>query len=112
MECIFCSIAAKKLPATMVFEDEALIAFQDIHPKAAVHLLIVPKVHRSSLAETTLEDTELLGQMLTRARELAEKQGIAERGYKVVINTGKDGGQIIPHLHLHLLGGEPIHGAV
>lgn len=112
MECIFCSIVAKSLPATILYEDAQMVVFPDIHPKARVHLLVVPKAHISSLASTSETEEQLLGAMLVRARDIARTQGISERGYKVVINTGVEGGQIIPHLHLHLLGGEPVHGVV
>ncbi len=112
MDCIFCSIAGKKLPSNMVFEDEAMVVFHDIHPKAKLHLLVVPKRHIPSLVETAEEDAGLLGALLLRARLIAAELGISEGGYKVVINTGSDGGQIIPHLHLHLLGGEPVRSLV
>ncbi len=112
MECIFCSIIAKTLPATFLYEDEQMVVFPDIHPKARIHLLVVPKIHVGSLAQTTESQEPLLGAMLARAREMAKAQGIAERGYKIVINTGAEGGQVIGHLHLHLLGGEPIRTMV
>lgn len=112
MDCIFCSIIEKKLPASFIHEDERVVVFADIHPKARIHLLIVPKTHIASVAEAQDEHTELLGTLLVCARDVARAQGIAERGYKIVINTGADGGQIIPHLHLHLLGGEPVRGLV
>lgn len=112
MDCIFCSIVEKKLPAQLVYEDEEILVFSDIHPKAKVHLLLVPKAHIASLAQTSKSHELLLGRLLGCAREIAATQGIAERGYKVIINTGSDGGQIIPHLHLHLLGGEQVGGVV
>ena len=103
--CIFCQIVSKEIPAVIIFEDEEIVAFKDIHPAAPVHLLIIPKKHLSSLAQSTVEDQELLGKLLGRVKILAEEQGIAQTGYKVVINTGKNGGQLVEHLHLHLLGG-------
>ncbi len=112
MDCIFCSIVEKKLPATVVYEDEQIVVFPDIHPKANVHLLIVPKAHIASLEQTSAQESALLGELLTVTAKIARTQGVAERGYKVIINTGVHGGQIIPHLHLHLLGGEPIRTMV
>ncbi|MFA6993343.1 MAG: histidine triad nucleotide-binding protein [Patescibacteria group bacterium] len=106
--CVFCQIINKEIPSKLLFEDDEMVAFPDIKPSTAVHLLIVPKKHLASLAEVDDLDQELLGRLLYRAKELAAEQGIAEGGYKIVINTGKDGGQIVPHLHLHLLGGEPL----
>lgn len=96
----------------MVFEDSELVAIKDINPKAATHLLIVPKRHIASLAAATADDTALFGRLLYRAKLLAEQVGIDQSGYKVVINTGRHGGQVVDHLHLHLLGGEPIRHLV
>jgi len=106
--CIFCQIAEKKSPADIVFEDDKIIAFKDINPSANIHILIIPKKHISSLNDIKREETELLGELLFRAKEIAKEKDIASQGYKVVINTGEDGGQIIDHLHVHLLGGERI----
>ena len=103
--CIFCQIAQKEIPADILYEDDEIVAFKDIHPAAPVHLLIIPKKHLASLAAATAEDQALLGQLLVRAKVLAAEQGIAGSGYKVVINCGEDGGQIVGHLHVHLLGG-------
>jgi histidine triad (HIT) family protein len=110
--CIFCQIVSKEIPAVIIFEDEEIVAFKDIHPAAPVHLLIIPKKHLSSLAQSTVEDQELLGKLLGRVKILAEEQGIAQTGYKVVINTGKNGGQLVEHLHLHLLGGREVQKLV
>lgn len=110
--CLFCGIAGKRVPADIVFEDKTLVAFKDLHPKAPVHLLIIPKKHVASLAEVTPEDETLVGQLLYRAKLLAEEQGIAKAGYKVVINTRDNGGQFVDHLHVHLLGGEKVGGPV
>lgn len=107
-ECVFCQIVAKKLPAKIRYEDEEVIAFDDINPKAKIHILIVPKEHIVSLAEAEEKHQSLLGKLLWVAKKLAEELKINRSGYKIVINTGKDGGQIIPHLHLHLLGGEKV----
>ena len=105
MNCIFCKIAQKKQPAEVVYEDDSLIAFYDIKPKAPVHILIVPKKHIESVAHLEEDDKELLCSMLFMARDIAKTQKIDE-GYKLVFNVGRRGGQIIDHIHLHLLGGE------
>lgn len=110
--CLFCKIAAHTVPGDIAFEDDTLIAFKDIHPKAPVHLLIIPKKHVASLAEVTPEDETLVGALLYRAKLLAEEQGIAQAGYKIVINTRDNGGAFVDHLHVHLLGGEKVGGLV
>ena len=107
-DCLFCAIAAKRQTSDMVFEDSELVVIRDINPKAPTHLLIVPKRHIVSLAETAPDDTALLGRLLFRAKLLAEQEGVDQSGYKVVINTGRHGGQVVDHLHIHLLGGGPI----
>lgn len=111
-DCLFCDIAQKRQASDMVFEDSELAAFRDINPKAATHILIVPKRHIESLASVTPDDSALLGRLLRRAQLLAEQEGIDQSGYKVVINTGRHGGQVIDHLHIHLLGGEPVRQLV
>lgn len=111
-DCLFCAIAAKRQASEMVFEDSELVAIRDINPKASTHLLIVPKRHLESLAAAAADDSALLGRLLYRAKLLAEQEGIDKTGYKVIVNTGRHGGQVIDHLHIHLLGGEPIHGPV
>jgi histidine triad (HIT) family protein len=108
MDCLFCKIINKEIPATIHFEDEDIIAFEDINPNAPVHLLIIPKKHISTLNDTSDEDTLLIGKMVRTASQLAKKLGIAESGYKTVFNCNKDGGQIIYHIHLHLLGGKKL----
>jgi histidine triad (HIT) family protein len=105
MECIFCKIVAGQIPADVVFQGKDFIAFRDIHPQSPKHILIVPKAHIASLAEVSSKQQGLIGQLLLVAKEIAEKEGIAASGYRVAINCGPDGGQLVPHLHLHLLGG-------
>jgi histidine triad (HIT) family protein len=105
--CIFCQILDHKLPGAFVYEDEEMVAIQDLHSLAATHLLIIPRKHIDSMNQVTEEDELLLSKMLIKARELAFKKGIAESGYRLVINTGSGGGQSIFHIHLHLLGGTP-----
>ncbi len=104
-DCIFCKIIKGEMPAQFVWQDEDLVAFADINPKAPVHILIVPKKHLESVREATDEDVTLLGKMLLAAKKIAQKQRIAGSGYKLVINNGEAAGQIVPHLHMHLLGG-------
>jgi histidine triad (HIT) family protein len=104
-DCVFCKIIAGEIPAEIKYQDEKLIAFPDIHPQAPIHILIVTRKHIPSLNELTVEEESLIGDMIHVARQLAVKEGIAEKGYRVVINTGVMGGQAIPHLHMHLLGG-------
>ena len=102
--CLFCKIAANTIPVTRLYEDDLCLAFPDINPQAPTHILLIPKQHIQSLAQTTAEDTPLLGHLLTTAAEIARQQNLTN-GYRTVINTGDDGGQTVHHLHLHLLGG-------
>jgi histidine triad (HIT) family protein len=103
MSCLFCKILDGTIPSTAVYSDSECYAFADIHPQAPLHLLIVPREHINSLAETTADDRPLLGHLLWAAGEIARLQGLAN-GYRVVVNTGEEGGQTVDHLHLHLLG--------
>ena len=104
-ECIFCGIVAGKVPGDVVHQDEDVLAFRDILPKAPTHLLIIPKAHITSVAELADEQQELAGHLIIIAKSLAEKEGIADKCYRLVINCGPEGGQVVPHLHLHLIGG-------
>ena len=103
-DCIFCKIAQGQIPCNKVYEDDDVIAFHDINPAAPVHFLLIPKKHLQSLAHAQSEDTALLGKMLALVPKLALEQG-CENGFRVVINTGRDGGQEVGHLHIHVLGG-------
>ncbi len=105
MSSIFTKIINKEIPAAIVYEDNECIAFRDIDPKAPVHILLVPKKEILSLAEVSAEDKALLGHLLMKASEVAKAEGISESGYRVVVNTNKEGGQEVPHVHLHILGG-------
>ncbi len=107
-DCIFCKIAAREIGSTIIYEDEEFLAFRDINPVAPTHVLLIPKRHVSSLLEVPEEDAPLMGRMLTLAAELAGQLGLAKDGFRVVINTGRDGGQTVAHLHLHLLGGRAL----
>lgn len=108
-DCIFCKIIQKKAEAAIIFENEEMLAFKDIRPKAPVHVLIIPKEHVNDLNGMTTAHAPLLGRMMLQAASIAKTHNIDESGYKVGTNTGNDGGQIIHHFHLHLVGGEPIH---
>ncbi len=103
-DCLFCRIVAGTIPAQRLYEDEHTLAFADIHPQAPTHLLIIPKQHVDSMADATEADTPVLGHLLAVAAQLARSQKL-DKGYRVVLNTGDEGGQTVHHLHLHLLGG-------
>ena len=103
--CVFCRIAARESPADIVYEDAWVLAFKDLYPKAPVHLLIIPKRHIESLATIEPDDTELLGRCLQVARRLGEQTGYAGRGYRVTCNCGREGGQVVDHLHFHFTAG-------
>lgn len=105
MDCVFCKIVKEEIPATIVYQDQELLAFDDIHPKAPFHKLIIPRKHIATLNDTHSADQALLGQMLLAAQKIAKKLEIAEDGYRVLMNVNKGGGQVIFHVHLHLLGG-------
>ena len=107
-KCIFCKIVQGEIPSTNVFEDEKVIAFLDINPAAPIHILIIPKEHISSVNYLYPEHEEIVGNLFTVGKDLAESHGIAESGYRLIINTGPDGGQVVYHLHLHLLGGRKL----
>jgi len=103
--CIFCRIAAGEVPGDIVYQDKDFLAFRDISPQAPTHVLIIPKTHITSMAELTEGQQGLVGRLIIIAKNLAEKEGIARRGYRLLINCGPDGGQVVSHLHLHLIGG-------
>lgn len=103
-DCIFCKIVDGKIPATKVYEDEDILAFNDINPARPVHVLVIPKKHITSLATVSEEDTAALGKILAKANEIAVAQGSPD-GFRVIINTGRVGQQEVPHLHAHIVGG-------
>ena len=105
MDCIFCRIVDRQAPAKIVFEDETVVAFEDLNPQAPVHLLVVPRRHLPSLKEATAEDEPLLGHLFTVAANLARERGLETKGYRTVINNGSGAGQSVFHLHVHVLGG-------
>ncbi len=108
MDCLFCSIIKGDIPSTKVYEDETVFAFKDINPVAPVHILIVPKNHLSSVNDVTEENSAVIAHIYEVAAKLAKEMGIAESGYRVVSNCGKDAGQTVFHLHFHLLGGKAL----
>ena len=110
MDCVFCQIVDGKIPGDIVYQDEEVLAFRDINPRAPVHLLIIPKKHFASLNQLTEKEMLLMGRMIGVARQLAEREGVSESGYRLVINCGEEGGQLVLHLHLHLLGGRQLRG--
>jgi len=103
-ECLFCKIVAGSIPAKRLYEDELSLAFADIHPQAPTHVLLVPKQHIASIAHADQAHTPLLGHLIAKAAYIAREAGLG-KGYRLVINTGDDGGQTVDHLHVHLLGG-------
>lgn len=105
MDCIFCKIANKEVPATIIYEDELVVAFDDLHPKAPFHKLIIPRKHFDTLNDVKEQDKMLIGHMLYAAQKIAKQLGIAEDGYRVLLNCNRGGGQVVFHIHLHLLGG-------
>jgi histidine triad (HIT) family protein len=104
-DCIFCKIATGLVPAELLFEDEQVVAFKDIHPITPNHILVIPRKHIISLNDITIDDENLMGHMVSTARELAVQHHLEKSGYRIVFNTGPDAGQSVFHLHLHLLGG-------
>ena len=112
MDCVFCKIVAGDIPADIVYRDEGLIAFPDINPLAPTHLLIIPKKHIPSLVHLSEAESSLIGDMVNTANQLAKREGISESGYRLVINSGEQGGQLVPHLHMHLIGGRQLSGAL
>jgi len=112
MDCIFCQIVAGKVPSEILYQDEEVIAFRDINPQAPTHLIIIPKRHIPSLAHLSGELSSVIEHMVEAANKLAEREGISETGYRLVINCGQWGGQLVPHLHMHLIGGRRLSDAI
>ena len=108
--CIFCQIAAGKIPSDKLYDDDDVMAFRDINPQAPVHILIIPKKHIASIADITPGDEAFMGKIVRVANELAEKEAISEKGYRLVTNCRQQGGQLVEHLHFHLLGGRQLSG--
>ncbi len=108
-DCTFCKIISGEIPSKIAYKDKDVVVFPDINPATPVHLLIVPVKHIESLSDVTDADTPVLGKMLSVASRMAKEQGLSQKGYRLTINNGADAGQIVPHLHMHLLGGRPLN---
>ena len=108
VECLFCKIVAKEIPASLVFEDDQLLAFNDINPQGPTHVLIVPKRHVATLNDLSASDDAIVGEMVRRAAAFANERGISVGGFRTVFNTNRDAGQTVFHIHLHLIGGRSL----
>ena len=109
-DCLFCRIVARELPSTIVYEDAAVLAFDDIAPQAPTHVLIIPKTHVATVNDVTDADAGVFGALILRARAIARERGISEAGYRLLFNCNAAGGQTVFHVHLHLLGGRQLKG--
>jgi len=107
--CLFCKIVSREIPAKILYDDEHLLAFEDINPQAPLHALVIPKTHIATLNDLSPEHDALVGEMTRRAAALAKERGYAERGFRTVINTNRDAGQTVFHIHVHVLGGRSFH---
>ena len=108
-DCVFCKIIARQIPSKVVHEDEETFAFEDINPQAPTHVLVIPKRHVPTVSDLQASDDELVGKLHRTAARIAEQRGIAAGGYRIVLNTNRDAGQTVFHVHLHLLGGRQMH---
>jgi histidine triad (HIT) family protein len=108
-DCLFCKIINRQVPGSIVYEDDRVLAFDDINPQAPTHVLIVPKRHIASLNDIGVEDDQIVGELVRRAAALARDRGISGSGFRTVFNTNREAGQTVFHIHLHLLGGRPMH---
>ncbi len=106
MDCLFCKLIHGEIPSTIVYEDESVIAFNDINPKAPIHQLIIPRQHFATINDITVKDEALVGHMVTTAKHLALEAGVSEKGYRLIFNVNQDAGQEVFHIHLHLLAGK------
>jgi histidine triad (HIT) family protein len=106
VSCLFCRIVAKEITASIVYEDDQILAFNDVNPQAPVHILVIPKQHVGSIADEAA--AKLTARLFSVMRTIAQEKGIEQSGYRIVVNHGKDSGQAVPHLHFHLLGGRPL----
>ena len=105
MSCLFCKIAAGEIPATIVLEDKEILVFRDINPQAPTHLLVIPKQHIATIDNADIKDEQLLGRLILTAKKVAKMEGLSEAGYRLVFNVNSGGGQVVYHIHLHVLGG-------
>lgn len=109
MGCLFCKIVKQEIPSKTVYEDERVLAFEDIHPQAPVHILVIPKKHISTTLDIADEDNELIGYLFQIANKIAKGKGVANRGFRLVVNCNREAGQTVFHIHLHLLAGRTMH---
>lgn len=107
-DCVFCKIINRDLPSDIVYEDDEIIGFKDINPATPIHILVIPKKHIPSLVQLEEEDENLIGKIYSVINKIAEEQGVKEKGFRVIVNCGKDGGQEVGHLHFHLLAGKQL----
>ncbi len=107
-DCIFCKIAAGEIETEFVYEDDQVVAFRDLNPQAPTHVLVIPRAHIATTNDLTVENADLVGCMTLAAKQIAEQDGIAERGYRTVLNCNPEAGQSVFHIHLHVLGGRPM----
>ncbi len=105
MDCLFCKIVRGEIPATVVFENNDILAFHDVNPQAPTHVLVIPKKHIATINDTTDNDAQLLGRMILTAKQLAAEQHVDEAGFRLIFNVNADGGQTVHHIHLHILAG-------
>ena len=108
-DCLFCKIVKGEIPATLVYQDDRLVAFNDINPQAPTHVLVVPRRHIATLNDLTADDDQIVGEMVRRAGAIAKERGLSAGGYRTVFNTNRDAGQTVFHIHLHMLGGRAMH---
>ncbi len=108
-DCLFCNMVSGAVKPAVIYEDDAVLAFRDIHPQAPTHVLVIPKQHIATLNEVTAEQAALIGKLYLAAQHIARTEGIAERGFRTVMNCNAEAGQTVFHLHLHVLGGRPMH---
>jgi len=107
-DCLFCKIINKEIPARVIYEDQDIFAFEDINPQAPIHILLIPKTHYASLNDVPEDKQDLLGHLLLQAKKIAAEKGLKEDGFRMVLNTGRNSGQEVFHIHFHLLGGRPM----
>lgn len=112
MDCIFCKIINKEIPSKIVYEDNDVLAFEDIAPQAPVHIVVIPKKHIAKITEIEKEDETLIGKIYSVINKIAREKQIAEEGFRVIINCGENGGQEVKHIHFHLLGGKKLSGKI
>lgn len=108
MNCLFCKIVQQEIPATIIFENDKLVAFRDISPQAPVHFLVIPKKHIATLNDLTNEDAATIGEMVLAAKSIVKHEGFAENGYRLIMNCNKDAGQAVFHIHMHVLAGRTL----